>query len=272
MTALKRKIKNIFVKTNSLSILDKINYGYSSARCMLSNIKFKRQNKGFVLPPDYYLYETYQLDYKRYKEDGKLAATEIHEWTTKYLQEQLTILEWGCGVARIVRHIPNLIGKRDRVFGTDINREMIDWNSTNITNVNFSKIDYSPPTHFDGNQFNLVFGLSVFTHIECSLQANWMAEIHRIMSDNGVFLFSTHGKIYEARLGAKEKSRLDIQGAVTIDYKEKGHRMMSTHNRYENFKTIVQEYFEILEYYDGARYPDKVGGQDLWIVRKRRAV
>jgi SAM-dependent methyltransferase len=268
MTLLKRQIKEIFIKSNSLVLLDKFNYAYSYLKYLAKNIKYKKQNPDFTFPPDYYLYETYKLDYKQYKEDGLLTAKEIIEWTSKYLKGQYKILEWGCGVARIVRHIPDLIDKNSIVFGIDINEEMINWNLANIPNVNFKKNDYYPPALFDNDEFNVVFALSVFTHIEVKFQSKWLAEIHRIISDDGIFLFTTHGKKYEINLDEKGKEVLDNQGALTIDYKQKGHRMMSSYNSYESFKILVEDYFEILEYYSGAEYPEKVGGQDLWIVRK----
>jgi ubiquinone/menaquinone biosynthesis C-methylase UbiE len=269
MTLLKRQIKNIFVRLNALVLLDKLNYVHASLKYLANNIRYRKNNAHFVFPPDYYLYETYRLNYEQYKEDGELTAKEIIEWTSKYLQGRLKILEWGCGVARIIRHIPVYVDKDSIVYGADINTGMIEWNVNNIPNVTFQKIDYCPPTSFHDNQFNLVFALSVFTHIEVNFQAKWVAEIHRIISENGIFLFTTHGNKYNINLDEDEKKALDIQGALTIDYKQKGHRMMSTYNNYENFKMIVENYFEILEYYNGEEYPEKVGGQDLWIVRKR---
>ena len=270
MTSLKRQIKKIFIKLNALVILDKFNYICSSLKYLAKNKSYKKQNPDFAFPPDYYLYETYRLDYKEYKEDGEVTAKEIIDWTSKYIAGDLKILEWGCGVGRIIRHIPNLIDKNLTVVGIDINEEMINWNSANIPNIYFKKIDYNPPTTFENNNFNLVYALSVFTHIEYKFHANWLAEIYRIISDNGIFLFTTHGNKFEVNLDTNEKELLYKDGALTMDYKQKGHRMMTTYNNYESFKIVVENYFEILAYYNGAEYPEKVGGQDLWIVRKRK--
>jgi len=272
MKRLKQIIKKIFIKTNTLLLLDTLNYSYSKLKYFSSNRTMKKKYPDFPFPPDYYLYETYILDYKEYKADGEITANEIIEWTKKYVEDNLIILEWGCGVARIIRHIPNLLEKNSIVIGTDINKEMIDWNSCNIANVNFIKINYLPPTHFDKNQFNLVFALSVFTHIEANVQIDWVAEIARIISDNGIFIFTTHGKKFNANLNNQEKLLLQVEGALTINYKQKGHRMMTSYNEYENFKNIIQKYFEILEYYNGEEYPDKTGGQDLWIVKKLKKI
>jgi SAM-dependent methyltransferase len=269
MISVKRIIKDLFIKSNSLVLLDRFNFKYSYFKYLAKNRKYKKENADFIFPPDYYLYETYKLDYEQYKVDGEIAAQEIIEWTCKYIKGQIKILEWGCGVARIIRHIPNLINNNSIIFGTDINEEMVKWNTNNIKNVDFQKNDYYPPTMFEDSQFNIVFALSVFTHIEADYQAKWLAEIARIISDDGIFLFTTHGKKYEINLSENEKKILNTKGAITINYKQKGHRMMTTYNSYENFKIIVEDYFDILEYYHGEEHLQKVGGQDLWIVRKR---
>jgi hypothetical protein len=44
---------------------------------------------------------------------------------------------------------------------------------------------------------------------------------------------------------------------------------MSTYNNPSKFKEIVEKYFIILEYFDGESNYSKLGGQDLWIVKKK---
>ena len=31
---------------------------------------------------------------------------------------------------------------------------------------------------------------------------------------------------------------------------------------------IIRQYFKIVTYYDGLEHPEKMGGQDLWILQK----
>ncbi|CAN5827762.1 hypothetical protein BH11BAC3_BH11BAC3_14900 [soil metagenome] len=260
-------IKNIFIKTGTLSILDTINYFAAFIANYSSNKHYKKLHPNFAFPSDYYLYETYQLNYQQYKEDGELTAAEMLEWTRKYLPPNPAILEWGCGVARVIRHIPDLV-KNLRVYGTDINRAMINWDTENIRNVTFSVNDYKPPIKFDNNQFDLVFALSVFTHIEDEFQEAWLKEISRIVQTDGIFLFTTHGVRYRENLTSNQTEELKSKGAVTISFKKKGHRMTNTYNNAANFKIVIAKYFEIIEFFDGEIFPEKFGGQDVWIVRK----
>ncbi len=269
MNTIKSNLKNLFVRTNTLFILDKLNFLSSVIKNLSMNRRFKKLNPEFVLPSDYYLHETYSLNYKNYKDSGEEVAKEILDWTSVYLKKTDNILEWGCGVARILRHVPKLVDKGTQIYGIDINEKMIKWDAENISDVQFSKSDYYPPTDFVDAKFDLIFAISVFTHIESDLQEKWFQEIMRITRQNGIFLFTTHGKKHEQNLLSKEQNLINENGALTINYKQKGHRMMGTYNRYENLNEIIKKYFDVLEYYDGEKYPEKVGGQDLWIVRKR---
>lgn len=269
MSKLKRQVKQFFISTNTLFILDKLNYLIAKVAKFSKNKKFKKSNPDFPLPPDYYLFETYILDYKQYKEDGEVTALEILEWTKQYQIEPLRILDWGCGVARVTRHIPKHVDKNSLITGADINDQMIKWNSEKIPEVKFFKINYYPPANFSATQFNLVFALSVFTHIEADFQLKWIEEMYRLISDKGIFLFTTHGKKYNSRLSEPDRYELNTKGFITKSYRKKGHRMMTTYNDPESFKKILVPYFDILEYYDGGTYPEKTGGQDLWIVRKK---
>ena len=106
--------------------MDRLTYWTSKIVNLPRSIDFKKQNPVFLLPPDYFLYETYKLNYEKYKEDGELAALEIVSWTKRYLTDGINLLEWGCGVARIIRHIQALMPESVNIVGADINKEMIE--------------------------------------------------------------------------------------------------------------------------------------------------
>ena len=266
---IKAQLKQLFYILGISATLDKLLFKVAQIKNKKSNSKYAKANYNISFPPDYYLYETYQLNYQQYIEDGNLSAKEIIEWTIKYISiSEINILEWGCGVSRTVRHINKYTSNNAQIFACDINDEMIRWNTKNIENVLFSKINYNPPTTYFSEQFNMIYAISVFTHIDVSQQENWAKEIHRILSKDGVFLFTTHGSKYVKKLLADEQKTLKTTGAFTKSYFQKGHRMMSTYNVANAYESMLKKYFSILEFYDGEKFPNKIGGQDLWIVKK----
>lgn len=266
---MKSKIKHLFQATNSLHVLDKILYIKAKLSNRINNKKFKIDNPDFKIPPDYFLHETYKLDYQQYKEDGMLAAQEIYEWTKQYLPKTGSVLEWGCGVARIIRHFNTANHAQFQLFGADINEEMIRWDKDNIDGVAFKTINYQPPTSYPDNSFDLAYAFSVFTHIEGNNQEDWINEIARIVKTNGIFLFTTHGTHYVDKLSETQKTQLHLEGFYTISFIQKGHKMMTTHNLSQRFAEIIENKFEIISFFEGKHFKEKAGGQDLWIVRKK---
>jgi SAM-dependent methyltransferase len=270
MQSLKVRIKQLFFSTGLSPFFDNLLFKYKYFKNKKKNASYKKANPSIVFPPDYYLYETYQLNYQFYIEDGNLSAKEIIEWTNKYAENKvINILEWGCGVSRTCRHLNKYINHSSKIFACDINDVMVEWDKQNIKNVAFSTINYNPPTRYDTSMFDLVYAISVFTHIDATQQENWIKEIHRILSKNGIFLFTTHGSEYFDKLLSSEKVVLNKTGSFTKQYFQKGHRLMSTYNLADSFKIILEKYFEVLEFYEGEKNIDKIGGQDLWIVRKK---
>ena len=269
MSVIKRWLKTFFYRTGNATLLDKLNFKLASWKYQEKNKQYLLANPDTVLPSPYFLYETYSLDYEKYIEDGLVAAKEIIAWTKPYKNDVNSIFEWGCGVSRIIRHLPGLVAQTTSIYGGDINREMIEWNTKNIAGINFHTIEHHPPTAFTENQFDLVYAISVFTHVDGKEQPSWIHELHRIMSNNAIFLFTTHGENYVDQLSHSEKNHLSGLGYFTRNYEAKGHRMMTTYNDAALFKLQLAPYFDVLEFHDGKSDLSKTGGQDLWIVRKK---
>lgn len=274
MANLKARLKHLFYITGTASLLDKFVYGISFLKNSFlknrkKNLKYKKANPHLKFPPDYFLYETYVLDYEEYLTDGENSAREIVEWTDKYLKEKpRQILEWGCGVGGIIRHLPTFSDPGSMMYGCDVNESMIKWDTAHIEGVSFSINSFHPPTRYQAEMFDLVYGISIFTHIGAQEQEGWIKEIHRILKDGGVFLFTTHGNNFFHQLTRQEQNEVNSNGAYTRPYRKKGHRMMTSYNGPESFAALLGKYFVILEFYDGQKDRTNAGGQDLWIVKK----
>jgi len=93
-----------------LMVSDYIRYIILKALNHKKNMGFMKLNPGLVLPPDYLMYESFQLDYKKYYEDSRETANWLKNHFTKHVVLQnKRILDWGCGPGRIIRHLPDVI-------------------------------------------------------------------------------------------------------------------------------------------------------------------
>src|SRR5678816_4348984 len=72
-----------------------------------------------------------------------------------------SILDFGCGCGRVIRHFHSL--KHARVYGTDYNPQLVDWCNQNLKFGDFSVNDLKPPLAYPAGKFDLVYAFSVFT-------------------------------------------------------------------------------------------------------------
>ena len=231
------------------------------------NKRFKKQHPDLPLPNPYTLYETYNLNYKKYMEDGKLTASEIFNSVKKQLPTVPEILDWGCGPARITRHLKSF-WENATITGIDTNIITIEWNKAHFNNIHFFSQNQYPPLPFNNNHFDFIIGFSVLTHIPAEDQQAWLTELNRILKPEGIAWITTHGNHFIDQLPEKQKKLVRSLGIYNTSYPITGHRMMCTYHHPDTFKKIFEESFELLTYFDGNKNPEKAGKQDLWVGRK----
>lgn len=274
MTAIKKGIKKIIEKTATESISKQVHFKFKKLQYFLKNQQFRKSNPTVAIPPDEWLFETFQLDYQNYFDDGKLAAKEILDWTVELIPSEMpTILDWGCGTGRIIQQL-HQFNPYALLYAADINTQMIEWDHQNIKDVHFSAISSIPPTTYPANYFDLVYGISVFTHLPSKLQDEWLVELRRLIKPGGILLITTHGGFFFSQLTKKEKRQLNETGYYEKAFHQNkalqsGDRNDTMYVTEEYFKKIIEPDFEIKSYYDGIKYPKKFGGQDLWILQKK---
>jgi SAM-dependent methyltransferase len=117
------------------------------------------------------------------------------------------ILDFGCGCGRVARHWANLNGPE--IFGCDQNPELVEWCSQNLPFMSVTVNGLEPPAPYEDSSFDLVYALSVLTHLPEELQSPWMAEFRRILRPEGLLLFTT--------LGERSKGRADARGRADFE-------------------------------------------------------
>jgi ubiquinone/menaquinone biosynthesis C-methylase UbiE len=263
--SLKKRIKKIVKSSNSRNWLSEIHFRTQQATHLIKNTFFRIKHPELAIPTDRDLFETFQLDYALYFSDGQLAANELIEWSKPYLlNNALHILDWGSGVGRIIQHIPAILPKAI-CYGADINQQRISWCRKHIDDVLFDSIE-DQQLPYPSELFDLVIGISVFTHIQGNDQAFWLKELHRITKPGAVVVVSTHGSFFEKNMNTAELSTYQLKGWQSNNYQEKGHRLLSTYNKASHFKELAGPYFTVQKHYDGKSHPEKLGGQDIWIL------
>jgi SAM-dependent methyltransferase len=106
------------------------------------------------------------------------------------------ILDFGCGCGRVLRQWAGLSGPD--LHGTDYNPALVEWCSANLPFARLAVNGLEPPLPYPDGRFDLVYAMSVFTHLTEAQHHAWMAELRRVLRPGGHLVFTTHG---DAHLG-----------------------------------------------------------------------
>jgi 2-polyprenyl-3-methyl-5-hydroxy-6-metoxy-1,4-benzoquinol methylase len=128
-------IRNTVDNSSLSSFVRMCLFRWNVLRNQSSNNTFKKNNPGFPLPPDSLLFETGSLHYHSYQNSGQEAATEIVSLCKVFSNSPIqSILDWGCGVGRVTRHLPNYFPGA-KITGGDVNPSCIQWLQNNIQGI-----------------------------------------------------------------------------------------------------------------------------------------
>jgi ubiquinone/menaquinone biosynthesis C-methylase UbiE len=185
------------------------------------------------------------------------------------------ILDWGSGHGRVIRHFEE-VGPDVELYGVDIDADNIHWAADHLPNVRCTHGPLMPPLPFADSTFNLVFGISVMTHLTPAVQAAWLAEIQRVLRPGGMALLTFSGDTdvafnsysmdqkwmadYIATGRGSDLPSGDLIGKIEDDdyYKNVKNAARIVHAR-------CAEYFEVLDVLECM-----FGYQDLAVLRKRQ--
>jgi SAM-dependent methyltransferase len=180
-----------------------------------------------------------------------------------------SVLEFGCGSSRVLRHlrvVDDLV-----LTGADANPKPLEWDRRNITGITYQQNGLEPPLSFPDASFDLIYALSVFTHIPIEWQKSWLVELRRVLRPGGILMCTVHGKAYDDQLSADDHARLSRDGAVTLDadnprasYSSQVLRSWDVFQTREEVRASFGSVFEILS------YPDQpwANAQDVLVLRK----
>jgi SAM-dependent methyltransferase len=143
------------------------------------------------------IYETSLVAWQYGKADClQLPEVEILS-KLRNLIEGKRILDIGVGGGRTT---PYLFEISNNYIGIDYSQKMIDRCRSRYPGVDFRVCDVRDLSQFNGAQFDFVlFSFNGIDHIEHDERIRALAEIRRLLSDSGVFVFSSHNRAAPVR-------------------------------------------------------------------------
>ena len=184
------------------------------------------------------------------------------------------VLDWGVGCGRVARYFSTVPGVE--FFGVDVDADNIEWCARNLPGT-YRSVPLRPPAPLDAGTFDLIYGISVLTHLQERDQRAWLAELNRLAAPDAIILLSFHGTTAVNYAGLP-LSGLDAwldavarDGFVVTHVNRQIRRFIADRGYYVNVahsadyvRKVWGEYFDVVDI-----VPGMIATHDLAVLRKR---
>ncbi|MCA1707220.1 MAG: class I SAM-dependent methyltransferase [Actinobacteria bacterium] len=157
----------------------------------------KRAGYEGVIPPGSIRARAGWLNVHSYVVGGRRTADELETALAvagKSFADFGSILDFGASSGRVLPHVVARGREEAEFHGCDVDEEAIRWASRNRPEASWSVNAAEPPLPFADDSFDLVYAVSVFTHLDERLQFRWLEDIRRVLQPQGLALLTTHGE------------------------------------------------------------------------------
>jgi SAM-dependent methyltransferase len=104
---------------------------------------------------------------------------------------RLRVLDFGCGCGRLTRYLE--VHHEIRAYASDVNSDLVSWCVQFLPNTQTSLNEVEPPLPYADKTYDLIFSLSVFSHLPEVRAQEWLQELSRLLIPGGILVVTTHG-------------------------------------------------------------------------------
>jgi SAM-dependent methyltransferase len=262
----------VVARLESISILES---KVQDLQILCAQLKGALKQMGGLMPPPPHLQIRVSGEYNSaFIEHGEILLGYLNS-ALSCVDKDLTsfdkVLDFGCGCARLLRALHYQAAPSQKLYGTDIDAEAIEWCRANHSKAaEFSVNPAMPPMTYSDDMFDLVYSVSIFTHLPEAMQYSWLKELQRITKPGGYLLLTTHGEKHFHNVPEGSRQAALAKGFY---YHQLGNTeglpdfYQVTYHMPEYIRSRWSDYFDILDIQERA-VDDH---QDIVLCRKRCA-
>ncbi len=157
-----------------------------------------------------------------------------------------SILDFGCGCGRVIRHWKHQ-GKSS-FTGTDINSSLIRWSNQNLKFGKFFPHTLTSKLPFEEGKFDLIYAISVFTHLSEELQKHWITELKRVLQPGGLLLITVKGSNWKIELDDTQREQFDSGRMIVLEPETSGSNYCGTYHPEEYVRNVLASGLSVIEY------------------------
>jgi len=149
----------------------------------------------FPVPPNHSMRGTSSATIRHYYESGLttlIPITVAAMCNGVSLNQGETVLDFGCGVGRQLLHLTRLYPGIE-IAACDVNDDSIAFVRAAYPAVDSYPNSFDPPLKFKTNTFDVIYSVSIFSHLSKADRDAWLVELFRVLKPGGLCLLTING-------------------------------------------------------------------------------
>jgi SAM-dependent methyltransferase len=234
------------------------------------NARFKKQGllpDGLPTPPPQLIFlVTAHYDKECFYERGAQGAECIKNILKKNglgINSFGSILDFGCGCGRVLRHWKTLSGPK--IYGSDYNPSLVTWCQKSLS---FAEVKQNKPhakLDYENDKFDFIYVISVFTHLSENLQNFWIDELTRVLKPGGYLLITVHGTTHLNQLSPEERRKFESGQLVVWGPEFLGTNLCGTFHSEAYVRKWLRQKLTVVDFVPGGA---KDADQDQYLLQK----
>lgn len=102
----------------------------------------------------------------------------------------LKVLDFGAGVGRTLFHLDD---QGFELHATDVDPTAMAYLRKHCPGIDVRVNDYGPPLTYQAETFDVVYSISIWTHLPVDAQMPWLVEMRRVLKPGGLALLTVAG-------------------------------------------------------------------------------
>lgn len=208
-------------------------------------------------------------DWRAFLKTGAATATALDRRAANAglsFTDARRILDFGCGAGRVIRHLPSLTDAQ--LFGADYNETLLNWCAANLPGT-YMRNDLAPPLGFPDGHFDILYALSVFTHLREATQRQWIEDYARVLRPGGLALVSFHEETQPGFPHTEAaRNAIAVSGFYVHNDMAEGSNLIASFQTADHARRLFGEAFDCVTIVPRA---DSGIGQSLAVLRKGAA-